>query len=94
MNGEDAYWGTLLGIIEMIKTGTTTFNDMYMFMDYTAKASGRKRYSWIFIKGIAGTNEISSIGLKENIELFKNWHNKADGRIKVVAGPMQFTPVI
>jgi len=30
---EDCYWGNMLGIIEMIKTGTTCFNDMYFFMD-------------------------------------------------------------
>ena len=28
---EDAYYGALLGEIEMIKSGTTTFNDMYFF---------------------------------------------------------------
>ena len=28
---EDVYWGTKLACIEMIKTGTTTFNDMYWF---------------------------------------------------------------
>ncbi|HHT50538.1 MAG TPA: amidohydrolase [Eubacteriaceae bacterium] len=87
LNGEDAYWGTLLGIIEMIKTGTTTFNDMYMFMDYTAKAVEESGIRGYLSRGLQGTNEISSIGLKENIELFKNWHNKADGRIKVMAGP-------
>ena len=27
---EDAYWGSLLGQIEMIRSGTTTFNDMQM----------------------------------------------------------------
>lgn len=28
---EDIYWGALLGEVEMIKSGTTTFNDMYFF---------------------------------------------------------------
>ena len=28
MTGEDCYWGTLLGILEMIKSGTTCFVDM------------------------------------------------------------------
>ncbi len=31
MTSEDVYWGTMLGTIEMIKSGTTCFNEMYMF---------------------------------------------------------------
>ena len=30
---EDIYWATLLSCIEMIKTGTTTVNDMYFMTD-------------------------------------------------------------
>ena len=57
LNGEDAYWGTLLGIIEMIKTGTTTFNDMYMFMDYTAKAVEESGIRGYLSRGLQGTNK-------------------------------------
>lgn len=35
---EDIYWGAKLACLEMIKTGTTTFNDMYFHMDQVAKA--------------------------------------------------------
>ncbi len=38
LKGEDVYYGGLLGIVEMIKSGTTCFNDMYFFMDKTADA--------------------------------------------------------
>jgi len=34
----DLYWGTKLACIEMIKTGTTCFNDMYFFTRAVAKA--------------------------------------------------------
>jgi len=36
---ELAYWGSLLACIEMIKSGTTTFCDMYIFEDETARAA-------------------------------------------------------
>ncbi|MCL2819923.1 MAG: amidohydrolase [Oscillospiraceae bacterium] len=36
--GEDIYWGTMLAAIEMISTGTTSFIDMYDFMDDMARA--------------------------------------------------------
>jgi len=35
---EDIYWGAKLACLEMIKTGTTTFLDMYFHMDQVAKA--------------------------------------------------------
>jgi 5-methylthioadenosine/S-adenosylhomocysteine deaminase len=39
VNKELAYWGTLLAAAEMIKSGTTTFCDMYIFEDETARAA-------------------------------------------------------
>ncbi|MFH1234955.1 MAG: amidohydrolase family protein, partial [Candidatus Diapherotrites archaeon] len=35
---KDAYWGSKLACLEMIKTGTTCFADMYFFPEETAKA--------------------------------------------------------
>ena len=35
---EFVYWGTLLSLIEMLKSGTTTFADMYYFRDDAARA--------------------------------------------------------
>jgi 5-methylthioadenosine/S-adenosylhomocysteine deaminase len=39
VNKELAYWGSLLANAEMIKSGTTTFCDMYIFEDETARAA-------------------------------------------------------
>src|SRR5512136_2079732 len=36
---ELAYWGSLLACAEMIRSGTTTFCDMYIFEDETAQAA-------------------------------------------------------
>ena len=35
---DDVYWGTKLAILEMIKTGTTTFNEMYWFEEAQIEA--------------------------------------------------------
>ncbi len=35
---ETCYWGTTLGCLEMIASGTTTFNDMYFFVEDVARA--------------------------------------------------------
>jgi len=39
VNPELAYWGSLLACAEMIKSGTTTFSDMYIFEAETARAA-------------------------------------------------------
>lgn len=39
VNPELAYWGSLLACAEMIKSGTTTFSDMYIFEQETARAA-------------------------------------------------------
>jgi len=39
VNPHLAYWGSLLACAEMIKSGTTTFCDMYIFEDETAQAA-------------------------------------------------------
>ena len=39
VDSELVYWGSLLACAEMIKSGTTTFCDMYLFEDETARAA-------------------------------------------------------
>lgn len=39
VNPHLAYWGSLLACAEMIRSGTTTFCDMYIFEDETARAA-------------------------------------------------------
>jgi 5-methylthioadenosine/S-adenosylhomocysteine deaminase len=38
LTGDDVYHGTRLACIEMIRSGTTAFNDMYFFMEDAARA--------------------------------------------------------
>ena len=38
LTGDDVYIGTKLACLEMIRSGTTAFNDMYFFMDRAAQA--------------------------------------------------------
>lgn len=86
LTGEDIYWGTMLGIAEMIKTGTTMFSDMYLDMDEVAKAvesSGiRANLSISPIKLNSGDNKIIDETDKVH-DFYNNWNNKADGRITV-----------
>ncbi|NYT07754.1 MAG: amidohydrolase family protein [Methanomicrobiales archaeon] len=38
LTGEDVYWGTRLACLEMIRSGTIAFADMYFFMEDAARA--------------------------------------------------------
>lgn len=87
LSEEDIYWGTMLGMAEMIKTGTTTFTDMYYHMDTVAKAveetGMRANLSRNAFKFIGSEGEMVRNQVPVCVEYFKNWHNKANGRMKV-----------
>ena len=40
LNDNNVYYGSMLGIAEMIKNGVVSFSDMYFFLDSTARAVG------------------------------------------------------
>jgi 5-methylthioadenosine/S-adenosylhomocysteine deaminase len=54
---EDVYWGTKLACLEMIKTGTTTFNDMYFHMEQAAKAVKETGLRAFLAEGIVDLND-------------------------------------
>ena len=51
---EDAYWGALLSQIEMIRSGTTCFNDMPMFVDQIARATRESGMRGVLARGLQG----------------------------------------
>ncbi|RQD74980.1 MAG: N-ethylammeline chlorohydrolase, partial [Candidatus Syntrophonatronum acetioxidans] len=68
LTSEDVYWSTLLAIIEMIKSGTTTFNDMYFFMDDMGKAIEESGIRAVLARGLIGLEDKGEVGLKETAE--------------------------
>ncbi|MDR0900908.1 MAG: amidohydrolase family protein [Methanobrevibacter sp.] len=89
LNGEYCYTGALLAAIEMIKSGTTTFNDMYFYMEDIAKAVDESGIRASLSYGMIdfGDKEKRENEFKENISLIKNCNNTADGRITTMFGP-------
>jgi 5-methylthioadenosine/S-adenosylhomocysteine deaminase len=87
MKPKDAYWLSMLSIAEMIRSGITTFADMYMFMDQTAKAVADSGIRAVLARGLQGPDANSDERLLENRRLWEQWHGQADGRIKVMVGP-------
>ncbi|MCS3923030.1 amidohydrolase family protein [Methanosalsum natronophilum] len=89
MSSDDIYTGTLLACAEMIKSGTTSFADMYFEPDSIAKAvekSGmRASISYGMIE--LGDTEKGKIELKKGKKFVDEWTGKAGGRINTMYGP-------
>lgn len=54
MTDEDTYWGACLAIIEMMKSGTTCFNDMQMNIHQTTKAVKESGMRAVISRGLVG----------------------------------------
>lgn len=87
LNGDDIYWGTMLAAAEMLKSGTTTFADMYFFMDEVATAVNDSGIRASLCQGLLFIDENVERRLNATQQLFENWHGKADGRITAMVGP-------
>ncbi|MBX0326787.1 amidohydrolase [Oscillochloris sp. ZM17-4] len=83
---EDIYWGTLLGIAEMIEAGVTSFADHYFAMDEVARAvdeSGvRALLAWTVFSGPDEEHQ-----LQDTLAFAAHWHGAAGGRIRTCLGP-------
>ena len=51
---EDSYWGSLLGQVEMIKSGTTCFNDQQMHIGQTTRAVVESGMRAVICRGLVG----------------------------------------
>lgn len=57
MTDEDTYWGACLAIIEMMKSGTTCFNDMMMNIKQTTRAIKESGMRAVMSRGLVGSAE-------------------------------------
>lgn len=87
MTDADIYWGTLLSIVEMIKSGTTTFADMYIMMDQVARAVDESGMRGVLARGMTGLGANGEKALLESVDFIKNWQGKGEGRITTMMGP-------
>jgi len=76
MTDEDVYYTTLLSCVEMIKTGTTTSNDMYFGVDGSLRAIEEAKVRSVFSRCLTGKDSES----KKRIEEFKNLVKKNQGK--------------
>ena len=88
---EDIYWSSMLGLAEMIASGTTCFADMYYFMDEIGKVAKETGVRADLSRGLQcfdeSFDEKTDKRLMESRQLYRDWNNEGEGRIKVRLGP-------
>ena len=89
LTAEDVYKGSLLACLEMIKSGTTSFADMYFYMDETAKAVEQSGLRASLSHGLIElwNKERGENDLKEGRRFVRAWQGAANGRISTMYGP-------
>jgi len=87
LTAEDVYWGTMLAAVEMLKSGTTTFCDMYHYFESTTRAmvdAGIRAAPSGVLLGFLPEPERR---LKEAVAFCKEWNGAGNGRIIAMLGP-------
>jgi len=86
---EDIYWGTKLACLEMIKGGTTTFNDMYFHMDQAARAVKEMGLRAVLSEGFIDLRDpdMGQELLKKQTATIRKIEGTGTDRIKAALGP-------
>ncbi len=86
---EDIYHGSLLSCVEMIKSGTTCFSDMYFHQDMVAKAVTESGLRCVLSPGIieVGHKMLGKSLLREAKKIAEKYNGASGGRISVMFGP-------
>ena len=81
--------GSRLGCLEMIKSGTTAFADMYFHMDRTAEAVEESGLRAALCHGMTelGSPQKADAEIKEAARFARQWNRAAEGRITTMYGP-------
>jgi 5-methylthioadenosine/S-adenosylhomocysteine deaminase len=84
----DVRTGAYLGVLEMIKSGTTSFADMYIHMDEVASVVEKTGIRAVLGYGmIEGLNEDPETKLKIRKKFNRFWNCAANGRITTTYAP-------
>lgn len=78
---DDIYWNSFLSCIEMIKSGTTTFNDMYFRMDKTIEAAEQSGLRGVIAWCV--TDDSIKDKLERTREYYNKYCNKSESKIKI-----------
>ena len=84
---ESIYWGSSLAVLEMLQSGTTTFADMYDSMHEVARVVEESGVRANLSRGLIVFSDTEGKNIQKNVRLYENFHNQAEGRLKVWFAP-------
>ncbi len=87
MTENDMYWGSMLSMIEMIKSGTTTFSDMYYGMDKVATGVEKSGLRALLCQGIIEGDSNGEELLATTTDFVERWNKGANERITTLLSP-------
>ena len=88
LTAEDCYWSSLLGIMEMLATGTTAFLDMYIHPDSVSRASAESGIRAVLSRGLSGGESDPAGGARRIREALADWRAWRDSpRLTFMLGP-------
>ena len=76
ITAEDCYWGAMLAFMEMLRSGTTAFIDMYYYMDALGSAVRDSGIRAVLSRGLMNSADDPSVGelrLREAIDAVAKW---------------------
>jgi len=79
LTGEDCHWGMKLAIMEMLRCGTTSFIDMYYFLDDLAQAVEDTGIRAVLSRGLINSADDPSVGeqrIKEALDAVSKWKGR------------------
>lgn len=91
LTDDDVYWGSQLGLMEMLAGGTTCFADMYYFVDRIAEAAAESGMRALLSRGLTNNEDKDDYSddyrIKEAVETFRRWNGAENNRIRVAFAP-------
>lgn len=89
LRGEDCYWGTMLGAIELIKSGVTSFTDMYFYIEDIIRAVEKSGLKGNISHGSSFNPDIPNFkdlkAYKDTYRLAEIYNKAGNGKIKIDA---------
>ncbi|MEM2440729.1 MAG: amidohydrolase [Candidatus Bathyarchaeia archaeon] len=89
LTSEDVYAGALLGCLEMLKSGTTCFADMYFRERAVAEAVRQSGIRGVLAEGIieAGNKELGEKMFNNSVSFAENFRGFAESRVTTMLAP-------
>ena len=87
LTDEDVYWGAMLAMAEMIRSGTVGFADHYFYMDRVAQATEQAGLRGLLAWCVFGEEQNIGTDLPGTVDFVQRWQGAAGGRIRTVLGP-------